>query len=200
MRKIVLRYRIYPYPALVFLKTEHKGKISGNSDKVIHMLYDELAKIPYSKTVYIGGYRAFNIYSSDDTGDWHTVSFWDASAELNANNIMGLKNTGYSIDTSRFFGDKGIFLANKILKDMGIPEFAKKIYASSHARTFADLVIIGIKKGKPLNFFEIQDFDDFMHSDENKQKTYHLLREAKNLNALEKIQIENWIKKTQTYK
>lgn len=167
--------------------------------KVIAMLYDELAKIPYSKTAYIGGYRAFNIYSPEDTGDWHTVSFWDADAHLNANNIMGIDGTGYSIDTSRYFGDKGVFLANETLKNMGIPEFAREIYASDHARTFADLVIIGIKKGKPLDFFEMQDFDDFMHSDENKQKTYRLLREAKNLTDTEKVHIENWIEKAQTY-
>lgn len=73
------------------------------------MLYEELAKIQFSKQLYISGMRALNINDYEFlTGDWHVHETWHIDCELSSFHIMG-KGKIALFDTNVYLGEEGIF-------------------------------------------------------------------------------------------
>lgn len=145
------------------------------------MLYEELAQIQFSKQQYISGMRALNINDYEHlTGDWHVNETWHEMSKLSPFHIMG-KGKFCLIDTNLYLGEEGIFEATETLQEMGIPKFSSTVYAATHARAIADKVLIEaflgnfFKQTKLFNGMTLFDFDNYMPSDEDKQRVYDLL-------------------------
>lgn len=148
------------------------------------MLYEELAKIQFSKQLYISGMRALNINDYEFlTGDWHVKETWHPDSELNSFHIMG-KGKIALFDTNIYLGEEGVFEASEILQTMGVPIFSPKVYAATHARAIADKIIaeaflaIKLNGSKLFRYISLHDFDDYMPEDTDKLRVYELLEKA----------------------
>ncbi len=149
------------------------------------MFYDELAKIPSSKDLYISGIRALNVIDlKHSTDDWHRVEAWEhPEAELKPSHIMGNQPPA-QMNTHPYLGDLGIFEVSAVLKKMGIPKFSDAVYCATHARAIADRVIAEAFLATPFKektlfrFIDLYDLDDFMPSETDKQRVYDLLEIA----------------------
>lgn len=148
------------------------------------MLYDELAKIQFSKQLYISGMRALNINDYEFlTGDWHVHETWHPDSNLSSFHIMGEGKIAL-FDTNVYLGEEGVFEASEILRTMGIPIFSPTVFAATHARAIADKIIaeaflaIELNGSKLFRYISLHDFDDYMPEDTDKQRVYELLEKA----------------------
>lgn len=148
------------------------------------MLYEELAKIQFSKQLYISGMRALNINDYEFlTGDWHVKETWHPDSNLSSFHIMG-KGKISLFDTNVYLGEVGVFEASEILQTMGVPTFSRTVYAATHARAIADKIIaeaflaIELNGSKLFRYISLHDFDDYMPEDTDKQRVYELLEKA----------------------
>jgi hypothetical protein len=88
----------------------------------------------------------------------------------------------------------GVIDVTSILKQMGKPEFAPIVYAASHARAIADMVICNALEGKIFSSVTLQDLDDWMPSNEDKERVYSLLHIALNrLPESAAILVQQWL-------
>jgi len=148
------------------------------------MLYDELAKIQFSKQLYISGMRALNINDYEFlTGDWHVYETWHPDSNLSSFHIMGEGKIAL-FDTNVYLGEEGVFEASETLRTMGIPIFSPTVFAATHARAIADKIIaeaflaIELNGSKLFRYVSLHDFDDYMPEDTDKQRVYELLEKA----------------------
>ena len=148
------------------------------------MLYDELAKIQFSKQLYISGMRALNINDYEFlTGDWHVHETWHPDSNLSSFHIMGEGKIAL-FDTNVYLGEEGVFEASEILRTMGIPIFSPTVYAATHARAIADKIIaeaflaIELNDRKLFRYISLNDLDDYMPEDNDKHRVYELLEKA----------------------
>lgn len=115
---------------------------------------------------------------------------------------MGSKSPISNIDTNLYFGNKGIYQANDILRKMGVPEFSKNILAANHARSIADLVIYLASQGKnPCSVIDFYSLDDFMDLPSDKEKVFNLLENSLNHIADNKTKeiVSDWLNKAQSF-
>jgi hypothetical protein len=156
------------------------------------MLYEILKQQTFTPQHYISGQKALNIYDLKyNTGDWHTVEAWHPQANILHFSLMG---EGEKYNTNPYLADRGIIDVTAVLKSMGNPEFAPVVYAASHARAIADMIICNALDGK-LKSVTLQDFDDWMSTQEDKERVYALLRIAiNNLPKSAAILVKQWLK------
>lgn len=146
------------------------------------MLYEFLSRKPLSPQHYISGQRALNIYDHvHGTGDWHTVETWLPTSPLARFSLMG---KGEEFNTNAYLGAEGVINVTEILQRMGTPQFAPVVWAASHARAIADMVICDALDGKDIRnkkthlTVTLNDLDDWMPAPEDKMRVYHLLHIA----------------------
>lgn len=165
--------------------------------------YQELSKLEYSNDCYISGMLALNIADyENNTGDWHRTVFWNDNSKISSSHIMGSKSPISNIDTNLYFGNKGIYQANDVLRKMGVPEFSKNILAANHARSIADLVIYLASQGKnPCSVIDFYSLDDFMELPSDKEKVFNLLENSLNhiTNNKTKEIVSDWLNKARSF-
>ena len=101
-----------------------------------------------SPTRYISGIVALNIPSERGTGDWHETSiFFTSRVRMPRSFII---ERGQPFDPSDFLGSVGRYDAAAALDSMGVKHPEGPVYAASHARAIADLVIASVLRGEML--------------------------------------------------
>ncbi|MBS9779561.1 MAG: hypothetical protein KGV51_02940 [Moraxellaceae bacterium] len=171
-----------------------------NNEKNQPTLKEIIENIKFSNDSYISGIRALNIYDFEfDTGDWHTIETWaDTCYTLPKSHWLG-KNSP-NLDTSPYLGYKGIFLADSVLKRMGI-NYSVPVYAANHARAISDLVLFGIIEcGDGSTLMDKWFFDDMMCTHKDKKRVYEMIEPALNLlgNSHRPL-LEKWLKDMKNY-
>jgi len=137
---------------------------------------------------YISGITALNIPSAKGTGDWHQTETFLRPASRNPR--LYLAGDGCEWDTSSFFGDRGIFECSTVLKLYGIPCPVVSVYAATHARAIADMVIVTILDGGTPDHIHL---DDFMPRDSDKEEVFGVLDLAVDkLGSDEKQKVLEW--------
>src|SRR3981081_1884443 len=91
-----------------------------------------------SPTRYLSGVVALNIISEKGTGDWHQDLFLRPRAKVARSFII---ERGQAVDPSALLGTVGISDASGMLAAMHVPHPDGPVYAASHARAIADLVL-----------------------------------------------------------
>lgn len=143
------------------------------------MFYELLRQQKLSPNRYISGQPALNILDLKyHTGDWHQSSVWNESKTIPRFGLMG---DGEPDNTNAYLGDAGIIDATEILRKMGKPPFAPIIYAASHARAIADMIICHALDHKLSLHNALYDLNAWMPTTDDKERVYKLLRIAKPL-------------------
>ena len=138
---------------------------------------------PLSKTHYIGGQKALNIYDFKyHTGDWHSIAAWDNANEDEVK-LFTLMGEGEKYNTNDYLADIGIIDATEILKQMGKTPIAPRVWAANHPRAAADMLICNALEGKDIRknhylSLTIRDLDDWFSTDDDKNRVYELLEFA----------------------
>jgi hypothetical protein len=148
----------WPFPYDIFC-AEHK---------------DAIFIIPVmSQGCYLGGIAALNLPSDSGTGDWHMQeTFSHPRKELSRSFISGV---GRETDTTSLLGDAGLFDCTALLDELSIRHEGECVFAASHARATADLVLSVVMRGGCPDFVVL---DDWMPRDNDKQEVYALLAQA----------------------
>ncbi len=126
-----------------------------------------------SKQVYLGGMAALNLPSPAGTGDWHMVQTYFLPRQKRSRSFVSGK--GCLTDTNPLLGDEGIYDCTEILDQLGIPYERRPVYAASHARAIADLVLDAVMRGSSADFVVL---DDWMPRDTDKRQVFALLAKA----------------------
>lgn len=101
---------------------------------------------------------------------------------------------GCEDDTTSLLSDLGVFECSSILDQYNIPHPEGAVYAATHARAIADMVLITILDDGSPDFIRL---DDWMPSDEDKQAVFDLLEVAmKKMNESDKDMVAGWIAKS----
>src|ERR1700736_506469 len=136
-----------------------------------------------SPTRYLSGIVALNILSDRGTGDWHQDIF--ARPTSTHHRSFGVEK-GADVDPIGLLGTNGIYDASAILDAMHVPHPDGPVYAASHARAIADLVLGAVLRDESPDFVGL---DDWMPRDEDKSEVLRLLDEA--AQHLERQQVES---------
>lgn len=122
---------------------------------------------------YLSGMAALNIPSDEGTGDWHMIeTFFSPRQRFSRLFITG---AGCHDDTTSYLADMGVYDCSAILNAYGIPHPGGSVYAATHARAIADMVLVTILDGRSPSFIPL---DDWMPSDIDKQAVFDLLEVA----------------------
>lgn len=161
-------------------------------------MYQQL-KRNYSPSLYISGQKALNIYDDERcTGDWHAAEAWHPQqTKLGTCGIMGV---GGFFNTHPYLGNKGIVDVTQTLKAMGCPDFAPVVYAANHARAIADMIIVDALNQQIFSAVTLKAFDDWMPTEQDKQKVYSLLEQAiPHLSTIEASLVKQWLMTAQEF-
>jgi hypothetical protein len=141
-----------------------------------------------SKQRYLGGMGALNLPSPKGTGDWHMLQhFFMPELKPSPSFISG---EGCMTNTNHLLGDRGIYDCTAILDAIQVPYETSPVYAASHARATADLVLSAILSNGSPRYVVL---DDWMPCDSDKQEVFDLLEVAmKQLNHKQKEQVLLW--------
>lgn len=141
-----------------------------------------------SRGCYIGGMAALNLPSASGTGDWHLVqTFFRPRLKRSRSFISG---AGCPTDTTALLGDAGVYDCTAVLDELGIPHESRIVYAASHARATADLVLASVLRGVSPDFVVL---DDWMPRDSDKQQVFELLARAlPNLTEDQQREVRRW--------
>lgn len=144
-----------------------------------------------TKQLYLGGMAALNLPSATGTGDWHMEqTFFRPRKKLSRSFISG---KGCPTDTTALLGEEGIYDCTQILLKHGIPHERHPVYAASHARATADLVLDAVMRGESPDFVVL---DDWMPRDTDKQQVFALLsKAAEHLPIQQREQVLAWQQK-----
>lgn len=130
--------------------------------------------IPHTSSFrYLGGMAALNLPSPSGTGDWHLEQTFFRQREKRSRSFIS--GVGCATDTTALLGDAGIYDCTHIITDLNIPHESEPVFAASHARAIADLVISSILRGVAPNNIQL---DDWMPRDTDKQAVFDLLSMA----------------------
>jgi hypothetical protein len=122
---------------------------------------------------YLSGMAALNIPSDSGTGDWHLVeTFFRPRKVLSRLFVTG---AGCPDDTTPLLSNIGVYECSSVLDQYRIPRPAGAVYAATHARAIADMVLITALDGGSLAFIRL---DDWMPGDEDKWAVFDLLDNA----------------------
>lgn len=143
-------------------------------------LYMALKAIKFSPKTYISCQKALNIYDpKHPTGDWHRTTAWARNGKIGTKHILG---DGREFSTNEYLDDLDVYEASDVLREMGEVQelFADKVYAASHARAIADMLILESLKEPHTKWTCVveSDLDGWMGMDEDKERVYKLLRIA----------------------
>jgi len=126
-----------------------------------------------SVQIYLGGMAALNLPSPAGTGDWHMIQTYFRPRQKRSRSFVS--GTGCLTDTNSMLGDEGIYDCTEILDRLGIPYERRPVYAASHARAAADLVLDAVMRGSSPGFVVL---DDWMPRDTDKHQVFALLAKA----------------------
>jgi hypothetical protein len=105
---------------------------------------------------YLGGLAALNIPGSGASGDWHLQqTFFRPRRKLSRSFISG---EGCPTNTNKYFGSEGIYDCTAILDELSIPYESAPVFAASHIRAAADLVIDAVSRGLSPDFVVLDDW------------------------------------------
>lgn len=122
---------------------------------------------------YVGGMAALNLPTAIGTGDWHQVqTFFRPHRRLSRSFISGV---GCPTDTTALLGRTGIVDCTQVVEQLRIPHQGLRVFAATHARAVADLVLGAVQRGESPDFV---DLDDFMPRPEDKREVFDLLQMA----------------------
>jgi hypothetical protein len=143
-----------------------------------------------SPTRYLSGIVALNILSDRGTGDWHQDIFTQPPSTPPRSFII---EKGTDVDPIGLLGTNGIYDASGMLDAMHVPHPDGPVYAASHARAIADLVLSAVLRGESPDFVGL---DDWMPRDEDKSEVLCLLDEAAQHLELQHVDpIEAWVER-----
>ena len=113
---------------------------------------------------YIGGMAALNLPSPTGTGDWHFRQTFERERRHRSRSFIS--GEGCPTDTTALLGDAGIYEASELLRTLGIRFEGSTVYAASHARACADLVLAAVMRGLSPHFVKLDDWHCCKVSDE----------------------------------
>lgn len=143
-----------------------------------------------SQDCYLSGMAALNLPSATGTGDWHQVETFRPRQQRSRCFVVG---EGCEADTRDYLGSLGIFECSALLDELQIDYPAGPVYAASHARAIADLVLVAVISGGSPEFVTL---DDWMPRESDKQEVYDLLAIAlPKLTPVQQQIIESWQQK-----
>jgi hypothetical protein len=148
---------------------------------------------PTSRQRYLGGMAALNLPTPDGTGDWHIEQTFFREREKRARSFIS--GEGCPTDTIRLLGDRGVHDCTQVVDSLHIPHESPIVWAASHARAIADLVLGAVMAGRSPAFVRL---DDFMPRDTHKQQVFDLLDIATpKLTSDQQAAVLAWQKKNQ---
>lgn len=119
---------------------------------------------------YIGGMAALNLPTGEGTGDWHQEqTFFQPRRKLSRSFISG---AGCATDTTTLLGHEGIVDCTQLIDRLRIAHQGNRVFAATHARAVADLVLGALQRGESPDFV---DLDDYMPRPEHKRTVFQLL-------------------------
>jgi hypothetical protein len=144
---------------------------------------------PTSPTRYLSGMAALNIPSDSGTGDWHMIETFFKPTKVMAR--LFVAGVGCADDTTPLLYDLGVFECSDVLDRHNIPHTSGPVFAASHARAIADMVlVVTLEDGNPAFI----DLDDWMPEREDKNKVFELLDIATSkMGPHEKERVSRWI-------
>jgi hypothetical protein len=122
---------------------------------------------------YVSGIVALNIPTADGTGDWHQRQVFFTPSVTPPRSFLIVR--GQRHDPSRFLGATGIVDVAASLDAIGVPHPPGPVYAATHARAIADLVLVAALRGEDPTFVAL---DDYMPEREQKLAVFTLLDRA----------------------
>lgn len=137
---------------------------------------------------YLGGMAALNLPTAVGTGDWHQVqTFFRPRRRLSRSFISGV---GCQTDTTDLLGRAGIVDCTQVVERLRIPHQGARVFAATHARAVADLVLAAVRRGESPDFV---DLDDYMPRPDDKREVFDLLQmAAAKLSANARQQVNAW--------
>lgn len=137
---------------------------------------------------YLGGMAALNLPTAAGTGDWHQVqTFFRPRRRLSRSFISGV---GCQTDTTDLLGRAGIVDCTQVVERLRIPHQGARVFAATHARAVADLVLAAVLRGESPDFV---DLDDYMPRPDDKREVFDLLQmAAAKLSADARQQVNAW--------
>lgn len=141
------------------------------------MLYGDLKAKKLSPQRYISGRLALSIEAeAGDSGDWRSAAaLWNEKAKMPRYGVMG---QGERYDTTPYLGSQGVAEVSDRLLKMGLPNLGDEIYAASHPRAVADMVLANALDGKSFAAVTMESFDEWLGEEKDKQIVYAMLRSA----------------------
>lgn len=139
---------------------------------------------------YLSGMAALNIPSDSGTGDWHMVeTFFRPRQTLSR---LFLAGDGCPDDTTPLLSDVGVYECSHILDRYQIPHPDGAVFAATHARAIADMVLVTVADGGSPAFIKL---DDWMPEVEDKRAVFELLDAAiSQLKTIAREKIAAWVK------
>jgi hypothetical protein len=108
---------------------------------------------------YLSGIVAVNLPFSEPTGDWHYTQTFLRPNGLESSRFLSAGGGGV-------LGEAGLYDCAPALDAMGVPHPPGPVYAASHARAVADIVLDAIMHAE---FPAFAALDDWMPRDEDKK-------------------------------
>lgn len=136
---------------------------------------------------------ALNLPSPLGTGDWHMEAVFFLNTEKRSRSFIS--GSGCATDTNQLLGEAGIYDCTQVIKELGIQHESEPVYAASHSRAIADLVIDSILRCITPNHIQL---DDWMPRATDKQEVFDLLNIAtEHLTTEQKREVSLWMAKNQ---
>ncbi len=141
-----------------------------------------------SPTRYLSGIVALNILSERGTGDWHPDVFRRRRTRTPRSFVI---ERGQEADPSAILGEEGLYDAGPVLDAMHVPHPEGPVWAATHARAIADLVLGSILRDESPHHVAL---DDWMPRDGDKQEVLDLLERAvSQLDRQEVEALKKWV-------
>lgn len=165
------------------LRTRIRNRVGSNMNAVAPVTIPET-----SPDRYLGGMAALNLPTGIGTGDWHQVqTFFRPHRRLSRSFISGV---GCQTDTTDLLGRAGIIDCTQVVESSRIPHHGARVFAATHARAVADLVLAAVRRGLSPDFVVL---DDYMPRPDDKREVFDLLQiAAAKLSANDRQQVNVW--------
>jgi hypothetical protein len=147
-----------------------------------------------SPTCYISGIVALNSPCDAGTGDWHEDSvFLTPRVRIPRSFIIAL---GQEFDPSALLGEVGIYDASHALDNLGVKHPPGPVFAASHTRAIADMVLVSVLRGESTA--HVSQLDDWLHTAAEMQEVVSIVElSIPKLSPEQAQSLEPWIKRVQ---